>query len=66
MIGHSDEVIDLAFITDSHVAMATNSADLKVMSLATGDIQLLSGHRDIVVCLSVGENGLVASGDKVS
>lgn len=64
LVGFNDEIIDLAMLSPSasesgpsqaghetHLAVATNSAQVRVYSLGTNDVALLSGHSDVVLCL---------------
>ncbi|KAG7209603.1 hypothetical protein KM043_011260 [Ampulex compressa] len=55
LIGYSDEILDIVFlgIGGSHIAVATNSCDIKLYHLTSMNCQLLSGHTDIVLSLSV-------------
>ncbi|KAL8781807.1 MAG: hypothetical protein Q9203_000092 [Teloschistes exilis] len=80
--GTHDEIIDLAYITPerSLLALATNSEDIRIVSLATGtsdepslaggsyfgaDVALLQGHEDIIICLDVDSSGCwLATGAK--
>ncbi|KAI0931517.1 hypothetical protein AcW1_001095 [Taiwanofungus camphoratus] len=80
LIGFNDEVIDVTFLspnlppqagpsssklTDTHVALATNSSLIRVYSTSSLDARLLSGHSEIVLCLDRGAGGRVlASGSK--
>uniref|UniRef100_UPI00358F3981 transducin beta-like protein 3 n=1 Tax=Myxine glutinosa TaxID=7769 RepID=UPI00358F3981 len=54
-VGCCDDVLDVKFIGhgDDHVAVATNSMELKVYEIATGNCQILPGHSDIVMALDV-------------
>ncbi|KAF2900930.1 hypothetical protein ILUMI_05253 [Ignelater luminosus] len=54
-VGFSDEVLDLTHMgkNDSHVAVATNSQDIKLYENSTMNCQLLKGHTDIVLALKV-------------
>ncbi|KAH0556485.1 hypothetical protein GP486_005618 [Trichoglossum hirsutum] len=73
--GTHDEIIDLAYLTlnKSLLAVATNSEDIRVVSLAStgesanspseipghfgADVSLLRGHEDIIICLDVDWSG---------
>ncbi|KAK3588773.1 hypothetical protein CHS0354_003009 [Potamilus streckersoni] len=57
--GYNDEILDSQFCgkSDSHVAVATNSPKLKVFRLDTWDCMILSGHTDIIMSISVFNNG---------
>ena len=80
--GTHDEIIDLAYVTPdrSLLALATNSEDIRLVSLATSapqssssveanyfgaDVALLQGHEDIIICISVDWSGCwLATGAK--
>ncbi|CCM03751.1 uncharacterized protein FIBRA_05897 [Fibroporia radiculosa] len=80
VIGFNDEIVDTTFLspylppqagpsssqlTDTHVALATNSSLIRVYSASSLDARLLSGHSEIVLCLDQGAGGRVlASGSK--
>ena len=80
--GTHDEIIDLAYITHSRdlLALATNSEDVRLISLATSqneassvrdanyfgaDVASLKGHEDIIICITVDWSGCwLATGAK--
>ena len=80
--GTHDEIIDLAYVTPdrSLLALATNSEDIRLVSLATShpqnsspinanyfgsEVGLLQGHEDIIICISVDWSGCwLATGAK--
>ncbi len=80
--GSHDEIIDLAYVTPNRslLALATNSENIRLVSLATGnsdspskktgryfgaDVALLQGHEDIIICLDVDWSGCwLATGAK--
>lgn len=80
--GTHDEIIDLEYVTPdrSLLALATNSEDIRLVSLAPSisqassvadanyfgaDVGLLQGHEDIIICLSVDWSGCwLATGAK--
>ncbi|TBU62177.1 WD40 repeat-like protein [Dichomitus squalens] len=78
LIGFNDEIIDVTFLSpqlpvqastsslsDTHVALATNSSLIRVYSTSSLDARLISGHSEIVLCLDSGAQGRVlASGSK--
>ncbi|KAH9913370.1 U3 small nucleolar RNA-associated protein [Fomitopsis serialis] len=80
LIGFNDEIVDATFLspylpaqasasssklTDTHVALATNSSLVRVYSTTSLDARLLTGHSEIVLCLDQGAGGRVlASGSK--
>lgn len=51
--GYHAEVTDVALLTPTTVAVATNSNSVRVINFETRDSTLLSGHTDIVLCLCV-------------
>ncbi|KAI0361058.1 WD40 repeat-like protein [Trametes cingulata] len=79
LIGFNDEIIDATFLSpnlplqasapsplsDTHVALATNSSLIRVYSTSSLDARLIAGHSEIVLCLDRGAQGRVlASGSK--
>ncbi|KAL8843590.1 MAG: hypothetical protein Q9170_000094 [Blastenia crenularia] len=80
--GTHDEIIDLAYLTPSRslLALATNSEDVRLVSVVTSDqdsatgdngnyfgadVALLQGHEDIIICLDVDWSGCwLATGAK--
>ena len=54
MVGYSDEILDVAYLgdNDSHIALATNSCDIKLYEIASMNCQLLSGHTDSILALA--------------
>jgi U3 small nucleolar RNA-associated protein 13 len=69
MVGFSDEVLDVVMLgtEDSHLAVATNSADIKLYRLKDMGCQLLQGHTDLVLTLATTTSNpsLLLSGAKV-
>lgn len=55
LVGYSDEILDVAYLgyNDSHIALATNSCDIKLYEIASMDCQLLCGHTDSVLALGI-------------
>uniref|UniRef100_A0A1B6ELF2 U3 small nucleolar RNA-associated protein 13 C-terminal domain-containing protein n=1 Tax=Cuerna arida TaxID=1464854 RepID=A0A1B6ELF2_9HEMI len=68
LVGFSDEILDIAFLgpKESHMAVATNSCDIKVYKAVDMSCQLLQGHSDIVVTLatSPANHSVLVSGSK--
>ncbi|CAH1394841.1 unnamed protein product [Nezara viridula] len=54
-VGYSDEVLDLAYIgeDETHIAVATNSPDIKLYTLSSMSCSLITGHTGFVVTLAV-------------
>lgn len=54
LVGYSDEILDVVYLgtSDSHIALATNSCDIKLYDIATMNCQLLCGHTDSVLALA--------------
>jgi U3 small nucleolar RNA-associated protein 13 len=69
MVGFSDEVLDVVMLGtgDSHLAVATNSTDIKLYRLKDMSCQLLKGHTDLVLTLATTTSNpsLLLSGAKV-
>mmetsp|Transcript_8312 Transcript_8312/g.15661 ORF Transcript_8312/g.15661 Transcript_8312/m.15661 type:complete len:1054 (+) Transcript_8312:36-3197(+) len=68
IIGHNDEILDLKIIPvtemsltrddyQRRVAVATNSAQVKVFDLGSYSCQVLEGHSDTVLCVDVSPCG---------
>ncbi|RDB29306.1 putative U3 small nucleolar RNA-associated protein 13 [Hypsizygus marmoreus] len=78
LIGYNDEIVDVTFLSpdfsmssnktsqrDTHIALATNSALIRVYNTQSFDARLLEGHTDVVLALDHGVSGrLLASGSK--
>jgi len=54
LVGYSDEILDVAILgnNDSHIALATNSCDIKLYEIASMNCQLLCGHTDSILALA--------------
>lgn len=52
--GFSDEILDIVFVgkDDSHLAVATNSKDIKLYDNCSMNCNILRGHTDIVLSLA--------------
>lgn len=69
VVGHYDDVLDLAFVGEKrqHVAVATNFRDIRVLDTTTLSATSLHGHTDMVLSLTASQDGrLLVSGSKVS
>ena len=68
VIANNDEVVDLCYTTDTnHLAVATNSYELRLFSIPTFSSNLLYGHRDTILSVKATLNGaflLTTSRDK--
>ncbi|BFZ62725.1 U3 small nucleolar RNA-associated protein 13 [Saitoella coloradoensis] len=65
--GHHDEVIDCTYLgeNDTHLAIATNSDEVRIINTDGFDTGALHGHKDIVICLDRDfEGGWLATGAK--
>lgn len=53
-VGFSDEILDIIYFgkNDSHIAIATNSNDIKLYENSNMNCQLLKGHTDLVLALN--------------
>ncbi|KAK0079969.1 hypothetical protein PV325_005331 [Microctonus aethiopoides] len=67
-VGYTDEILDIVYIgkNGDHLAVATNSCDIKLYELATMSCQLLCGHTDLVLSLatSLSNRNLMVSSAK--
>lgn len=67
-VGFSDEILDVTYFGkgDTHIAVATNSNDIKIYENSSMNCQLLKGHTDIVLALdrSSANPNLLASSSK--
>lgn len=63
-IGFSAEILDVAFLgkKDRYLAVATNSADIKVYDMADMNCKIVKGHTDIVLSLASFKNFLLSAG----
>ncbi|XP_032669391.1 transducin beta-like protein 3 isoform X2 [Odontomachus brunneus] len=54
LVGYTDEILDVVYLgaDDTHIALATNSCDIKLYDIASMNCQLLCGHTDIVLALA--------------
>ncbi|PWN51000.1 WD40 repeat-like protein [Violaceomyces palustris] len=76
LVGFNDEIVDLSLLSipndreakgESHLALATNSAAIRVYTLESLDfnVELLRGHTEVVLCLDRSPDTLwLASGSK--
>ena len=64
--GYNDEVIDLVFAgpEGNHLVVATNSEQLRVYDLNDGSVDVVYGHSDVVICVDVFGNDVLATGGK--
>ncbi|GAA5808876.1 hypothetical protein MFLAVUS_002275 [Mucor flavus] len=71
IVGYNDEVVDIAYLGEheTHLAAATNSAQLRVYNVETQDCDLLYGHKDMIIALDKSKDGSIvvtASKDKTA
>jgi U3 small nucleolar RNA-associated protein 13 len=57
--GYNEEIIDATFVGEngSHIAVATNSEQVRIFNLETKDCNMINGHTDIVIALSSSSDG---------
>lgn len=62
-IGFSAEILDIAFLgkKSRYLAVATNSADIKIYDTLNMNCQIVKGHKDIILSLSAIKNFLLSS-----
>lgn len=63
-IGFSAEILDVAFMgkKDRYLAVATNSADIKVYDTTDMNCKIVKGHTDTVLSLAAFKNFLLSAG----
>jgi U3 small nucleolar RNA-associated protein 13 len=67
MFGQHDEILDCTFVgpKDIHLAIAPNESEVRILDTRTSACEVLSGHRDTVLCLDRNVTGdWLASGSK--
>ncbi|WVR05663.1 hypothetical protein IAU60_002685 [Kwoniella sp. DSM 27419] len=71
IVGFNDEIVDTIFLNStsssyhSHLALATNSNLIRLYSTTNFDVRLLSGHKDMVLCLDTSpDHRWLVSGSK--
>lgn len=70
LVGFNDEILDIRYLNDSHIAVATNSphvlfcvihavltVQVRIFDVATGGCELLSEHSDIVLAIDMSHDG---------
>ncbi|KAJ8330858.1 U3 small nucleolar RNA-associated protein 13 [Batrachochytrium dendrobatidis] len=65
--GYNEEVLDICFVgeTESHLAVVTNTEQIRIYDIEKRDCDIVFGHSDIVLCVVPFSNGkLMASGSK--
>lgn len=63
--GNNGEIIDLAFVgpvdesgISGYLALATNSPEVRIVSVDTQSLTILTGHSDIVICIDASFDGI--------
>ncbi|WWD18110.1 hypothetical protein CI109_102559 [Kwoniella shandongensis] len=72
IVGFNDEIVDVGYLnatpsssSHTHLAVATNSNLVRIYSTSTFDVRLLSGHKDMVLCLDKSiDNRWLVTGSK--
>lgn len=67
LFGQHDEILDCAFIgpNETHLAIAPNESEIRLLDIRSSSCQVLPGHRDTVLCLDRDSTGSwLASGSK--
>jgi U3 small nucleolar RNA-associated protein 13 len=58
MVGYNDEILHIQCLPDNERALvATNSAQIRLLTLQTSDAELLVGHTDVVLSLDASSDG---------
>lgn len=66
-VGYNDEILDLCFAGNeqTHLAVATNSSQLRMYTLANMNCQLLEGHSDTILSLEINDKAdMLVTGSK--
>ncbi|XP_062501857.1 transducin beta-like protein 3 [Corticium candelabrum] len=64
-VGFSDEILDVACVHNGQLAVVSNSNNVRISSLGSLGVKLLTGHRDTVLGLDVSRDGsLIATCSK--
>ncbi|XP_072044445.1 transducin beta-like protein 3 [Amphiura filiformis] len=60
-VGYNEEILDVKFMGEnsSHIAVASNSEQIRVFEISSHNCQILTGHTDIVLELDVFKKGLM-------
>ncbi|KAJ2556893.1 U3 small nucleolar RNA-associated protein [Coemansia sp. RSA 1933] len=67
IVGYNEEIIDMAYVgkAQDHLAVATNTEHIRVYNTKSLNCELAYGHKDIILCLDVHEDGFImATGSK--
>jgi U3 small nucleolar RNA-associated protein 13 len=65
MVGHNDEVIDVAFASAETIAVCTNSDHLRIFELESRGCRLFHGHTNIILAVDCNAAaGLIATSSK--
>jgi U3 small nucleolar RNA-associated protein 13 len=59
LFGQHDEILDCTFVgpSDLHLAIAPNESEIRILDIRTSACEVLSGHRDTVLCLDKDASG---------
>jgi U3 small nucleolar RNA-associated protein 13 len=50
--GYNDEILDLCFLRDNHLAVVSNSPQIRVYETNSKNCNIVFGHSDIVLCIA--------------
>ncbi|KAJ2356963.1 U3 small nucleolar RNA-associated protein [Coemansia sp. RSA 2618] len=67
IVGYNEEIIDMAYIGQEHkhLAVATNTEQLRIYNTDNLNCELAYGHKDIILALDVHSSGaIIATGSK--
>ncbi|EGC34710.1 hypothetical protein DICPUDRAFT_153024 [Dictyostelium purpureum] len=57
IIGYNDEVVDIKYVNEDSIVVATNSNEIKTYDLNTKRAKVLRGHDDLVMAIDVSADG---------
>lgn len=64
-IGYNDEILDIKDAGEQHIAMATNSEQIRLVDRASLSTEIITGHTDTVLSIDTQvEHSLLVSGSK--
>lgn len=67
IVGYNEEIIDMAYVglEQKHLAVATNTEQLRLYDTENLNCELAYGHKDIILCVVVHNSGcIIATGSK--
>eukprot|EP01132_Coremiostelium_polycephalum_P002070 gene2070-2556_t len=64
-VGYNDEIVDIKYLGDSEIVVATNSNEVKIFDLHNKKSKILRGHTELVMSLDVSfDNQIMVTGSR--